>query len=132
MKTLTQTVAYCKQTVTHPTPAVKEGGLCLQFCREAWSAPLIGAHTANDAWDMTNAKHLDSLQPPQGSLLYFNTGRGKAGHVAIADNDYWCWSTDIVTHGRLTRVPVSRIIVSWGATYRGWCSSYGTHKLPLF
>lgn len=133
MRTLAQTIAYCRENQTHPSSTVKTGGLCLQFCREAWGAKVIGAVDANAAWAKTlpAMKHVsDHIQPPQGALLYFASL--SHGHVAIADNDWYCYSTDINKKGTLARVHVGKILVNWGTAYRGWTSGYGSEKLPLF
>ena len=56
--------------------------------------------------------------------MFWYTGEGRAGHVAVYLGDGKIASNDIRRNGKIDIVPMSEISQKWGAKYLGWTPPY--------
>ena len=96
---------------------------CLAFVNAAWghSVARLGMATARQSM---NAGPRVMGAPPRGAAAYYNTN-GYAGHVALSLGDGTVLSNDIVTPGRIDRVPYNIFASRWGAPYMGYFDPKG-------
>lgn len=100
-------------------------GLCDHFVGLAYGYPNSGFESANAHWDQTpkNLRHVGDTSPPVGSLVYFNTGDYKYGHVAIVTGYRDGKPLVATTHanaGKPTVMPLDQV----GMSYKGWATPY--------
>ncbi|MFD3422030.1 NlpC/P60 family protein [Streptomyces decoyicus] len=96
--------------------------LCLRFVSTAYGYGPTRQYRAIEQWGDTSArmKHPGDRHPPPGALMYWSTGKGRAGHVAIYLGGGKIASNDIERVGYIDIVPASEIEAKWGSTYLGW------------
>ncbi|MEU2086522.1 peptidase M23 [Streptomyces albus] len=101
--------------------------LCLRFVSTAYGFGPTRQYRAIEQWQDTPArmKHAKDRHPPKGALMYWSTGAGRAGHVALYIGDGKIASNDIRRPGYIDIVPAAAIEKDWGSTYLGWTA-------PLF
>ena len=103
--------------------------LCLRFARMAIGVP-ARYPTAQSAWNHIPPSRRHRGDAPAGYPEWWNTGKGRAGHVGISDGRGNVYSNDILKHGKIDLVPRTRIHGKWGATYLGWSSNLNGVDLP--
>lgn len=96
--------------------------LCLRFVSKAYGYGPTRQYRAIEQWGDTPArmKHTKDRRPPPGALLYWSTGKGRAGHVALYLGGGKIASNDIERPGYIDVVPADAIEKKWGSTYLGW------------
>lgn len=99
-------------------------GHCLLNVVDAFDAP-HGVADAYHSWIAAGGSngpntHTNAGDPPVNVPIYWSGGSHGYGHIAISDGKGYCWSTDLPTHGKFTRVKISTIRAKWGLTYLGW------------
>jgi hypothetical protein len=107
---------------------------CLGMAGAAWDLHPSGVWP--DAWNAFNRTaeaHKPAEPAPPGAPVWFDLiARGqRLGHVAIADDPGFCWSIDIIRHGKIDRVQISTIVQRWGAKYVGWSTDLEGFDLPF-
>ncbi|MEW2434278.1 peptidase M23 [Streptomyces caniferus] len=96
--------------------------LCLRFVSKAYGYGPSRQYRAIEQWGDTPArmKHPGDRKPPPGALMFWSTGKGRAGHVALYLGGGKIASNDIERVGYIDVVPASAIETRWGSTYLGW------------
>ena len=120
---------WCAGQVNHPTRDWFT--YCLIFSRSAFG---VGAQypDATSAWTHAAYKHGVTGTPPLAVPIWWTGGSSGHGHVAVSTGDGNCYSSDIVTHGKISLVPITRIVRQWGLTYKGWSEDInGAHVFTL-
>jgi hypothetical protein len=119
-----EAIAWAREQVKDPSRSYYR--LCLGFVARAYGWSASGTPRAIDAWNQAPAstKHAGDKEPPVGALVFWDTGAGKAGHVAIYVGDGKIISNDIRRSGKVDEVPMSEISSKWGAKYLGWTDPY--------
>ncbi|MFI1621871.1 CHAP domain-containing protein [Streptomyces lydicus] len=100
---------------------------CLEFVAKAYGYRYAGVNLAIDnyrQWTPGSYRHNGDRHPPPGALMYWDTGKGKAGHVAIYLGHGEIASNDIKRVGYIDVVPANEIEKRWGADYQGWSPPY--------
>ncbi|MCB0877578.1 MAG: C40 family peptidase [Thermoleophilia bacterium] len=119
-----QMVARVKREVANPSRSWDR--LCLGFVARAYGWKASGTETAIKQWQIMpdSMKHRGDSNPPPGALVFWDTGAGRAGHVAVYLGDGKIASNDIRRSGKIDIVPLSEISKKWGAKYLGWTPPY--------
>ena len=117
-------VAKVKREVANPSRNWDH--LCLGFAARAYGWNASGTETAIKQWQImpSDMQHKGDTNPPPGALVFWDTGPGKAGHVAIYLGDGKIASNDIRRSGKIDIVPLEEISKKWGAKYLGWTPPY--------
>lgn len=121
-KSSSQAVTMLLRYAEDQTPIMPDA--CLHYIGLAYGHPgttsINGRHWAIDQWTYGDPKlkHPGDRAPPRGALLFWNTGPGRAGHIAVALGDGRVVSTDVPVDGRIGIKPLS-FFDSWGK-YQGW------------
>jgi Lysozyme like domain len=99
--------------------------LCDHFVARAYGLAHSGYATAYDHWKAipSKYKHSDG-NAPAGALVFWFTGTGRAGHVALSLGGGRVASNDILRRGRIDIVSIGTITQKWGAKYLGWTPPY--------
>lgn len=127
-RSATEALAHVAEESRNPTlPA--EAGWCLKYCRIQYDIP------AKYATAYLSAIHADPqpTAPPAGSALYWRNPswqRSTAGHIAIADGQGNCWTTDYRRTGRFDLVDADLIRSGWGLEYMGWSWTVNDVVIP--
>jgi hypothetical protein len=58
--------------------------------------------------------------PPRGALVFWNTGAGRAGHIALSAGNGMVYTNDYDGKGKISLVPLNQITRGWNAQYLGW------------
>jgi len=99
---------------------------CLAFVASAYGLAGSGSNRAMDAYNLAASQKRISTSgsPTVGSVVYWNTGAGKAGHAALYAGNGMVYSTDIGGRGKISLVPLGDISKKWGSQYLGWSEPY--------
>ena len=99
--------------------------LCDHFVARAYGLAHSGYGTAYEHWQRIPAKYKHSDgNPPAGALVFWFTGSGRAGHVALSLGGGQIASNDILRRGKIDIVGIGTIAQKWGAKYLGWTPPY--------
>jgi hypothetical protein len=120
-RSVTQALEYAKQAAANGDSNWYR--MCLAFVANAYGLKASGIPTAIAAWEGATNRHRD-MNPATGSLVFWDTGRGRAGHVALYAGNGMIYSNDITGAGRIGYVPIGDISKKWGSTYLGWTDPY--------
>ena len=106
-------------------------GECLMAVRECYGFPAV-EDDAIGSWSSSAHKHRvsDPNRIPRGVPVYWSGGSKGHGHIAIANGDGTCWSTDIKRIGFFDRVPITQIHDHWGLTLLGWSEEVNGFLVP--
>ena len=87
---------------------------------------VLVTNRAIDAYNLAASQKRISTSgsPTVGSVVYWNTGAGKAGHAALYAGNGMVYSTDIGGRGKISLVPLGDISKKWGSQYLGWSEPY--------
>lgn len=98
---------------------------CLAFVARAYGLA-SGSPTAIAAYQLANSRGqiTRDSNPNIGSVVYWDTGKGKAGHAALYAGNGMIYSNDIGGAGKISLVPLNTISQKWGAQYLGWSDPY--------
>lgn len=119
MRSYAAAVAYAEGQRRRPSR--NWAGMCQAFARSC-----VGANgwagTALSAWNAIPRAHRHGGTPRPGSLVYFDSPSrtGEAGHAVFMADGGYCYSTDIVRHGKVDKVPLAWIHSRWGMRQLGW------------
>jgi hypothetical protein len=130
VRTYRQGEAWIAYQDAHPAAEIRRGGMCQWFARNAWGAAPFGI-TAYQAWLSIPASHRHTGAPPPGAICYWKGGSSGAGHAAPAVESHKIWSTDLVHHGQIDKVPYTQVAEQWGQHYLGWIDWTPSGKLPI-
>jgi hypothetical protein len=99
---------------------------CLASVAQAYGWGYSGINYAIDAYRGMPAgmRHDGDRNPPPGALLFWDTGAGRPGHVALAVGNGQIASTDITIDGQISIVDAGLVESKWGSTYVGWAPPY--------
>lgn len=119
-----EAIAWARAQAEHSTK--NWYNLCLNFVAQTYGWSHSGVDTAIHHYSTVPAsmRHDKDRNPPPGSLVYWDTGSGRAGHVALYLGNGQIASNDIVSKGKISIVPMSDIEDKWGAEYVGWTPPY--------
>lgn len=115
-------VTAARLEVRHPSQ--NWTGYCLKFVRTMRNVQLKYSD-ANESWAHSPVKHYNN-HPPKGVPFYYSVGTH--GHVVMADENGYCFSTDVLREGKVDRISLGAPVNSWNAKGRGW-SPYLNGKL---
>lgn len=109
-----------------------EPGMCDHYVGLYYGLSHSGFATARAHWEAMPATFKHGTGPMKaGALCLWSNGVGE-GHAAIAVDATHIASTDIITTGRVSIVPVTLIAQRWGLTFKGWCDPwYGSQGVDL-
>lgn len=110
-------------------------GLCASLVRNSYGISVTawgsGTRTAAAAWHAVPGKLQHGwYNPPVGVPVFWVGGKTGAGHVAVADGNGNCWSSDFsasgyVDDGKVRLVPIASISAHDPALkYVGWAETY--------
>ena len=123
-RSVAQALAFAKQAAANGDSSWYRR--CLAFVASAYGLAGSGSNRAIDAYNLAaNQKRIvNSGTPNVGSVVYWNTGQGKAGHAALYAGNGMIYSNDIGGAGRISLVPIGDISKKWGSQYLGWSDPY--------
>jgi hypothetical protein len=114
-----QQTAYAEAQRLHPSDYIIKGGHCQEFARRDVNAPAYAASALDAALKVPSAHRFDLAHARPG-MMGFAAYRDSNGHLRqyghafkLAEHGY-VYSTDLPTHGRLGKVPLSLITTSAG------------------
>lgn len=129
-RTVDQAIAYMERMAQTGAPI--SVGACLHYVGVAYgqqsTTPVGGHYWAKDQFYAAPAalQHRGDTYPPRGALLFWDTGPGRPGHIAIAEGDGRVASTDAPVRGKIGIVPFSHF--SGYGKYLGWLPPYFVGK----
>lgn len=129
-RTGTAVLDWCQAQVSQPSRDWFT--YCLIFARSAFGVAAQYPDAAT-AWSQAAFKHGTAGTPPAAVPVWWTGGTHGYGHVAVSAGNGYCYSTDILRHGKVDKVPITRINLSWGLTYKGWTediNSVRVYTLP--
>ncbi|MFN8169288.1 MAG: hypothetical protein U0S36_10940 [Candidatus Nanopelagicales bacterium] len=92
---------------------------CLQFVRLALGVPRK-YWSARAAWQNAKHRHRGSFDSIPVGVPVFTLGRNPAGHVVISLGGGWVRSTDWPKDGKVGRVRLEQLLVTFQQRYLGW------------
>jgi hypothetical protein len=92
---------------------------CLQFVRIALGVPRK-YYSARQAWQMAKHRHRGSFSSIPVGVPVFTLGKNPAGHVVISLGGGWVRSTDWPKDGKVGRVRLEELLVTFQQRYLGW------------
>ena len=112
MWTVEQALAYAAEQVVKNQE--DEHNECCHFVAECYGYGYSGYVSA--------LKHAESVKlqqgkAPAGALMFWDGG---LGHEALSDGNGNIYSNDIVTAGKISKVPEGEIHTKWGKNFLGW------------
>ncbi|BCM92337.1 hypothetical protein IAD21_04216 [Abditibacteriota bacterium] len=125
-RTGTAALEWCANEVAHPSRDWYNW--CLVFSRRAFGVA-AKYPDATKAWQNTQFKKGTTSTPPEAVPVWWTGGSSNHGHVVVSAGNGYCYSTDILRHGKVDKVKISFITLHWGLNYRGWSEDINDVKV---